>query len=105
MHAAPNPVDDGVPFKIDKPDKTHYNVIQIKKDSHTMITIRLNKNIENQLKYLAKIRGSNKSELVREAIDRFLEDNEDLELAQEAKDQMQSSKSLLELRKELGLDR
>jgi predicted DNA-binding protein len=105
MHAAPNPPDADDPFKIDKPDKTHYNVIQIEKGTYTMITIRLNKNIEDQLKYLAKIRGSNKSELVREAIDRFLEDNEDLELAQEAKDQMQSSKSLLELRKELGLDR
>ncbi|MBA2881461.1 RHH-type rel operon transcriptional repressor/antitoxin RelB [Desulfosalsimonas propionicica] len=69
-----------------------------------MITVRLNKTIEEQLKHLAKIRGSNKSELIREAIVRFLEDNEDLELAQEAKAQMQSSKPLKELKKELGLD-
>lgn len=70
-----------------------------------MITIRLNKAIEEQLKHVAKIRGSNQSELVREAIVRFLEDNEDIEFAQEAKGRMQSSKSLMELRKELGLDR
>jgi RHH-type rel operon transcriptional repressor/antitoxin RelB len=69
-----------------------------------MLAIRLDKKIEQELELLAKKRGSNRSALVREAILRYLEDNEDLEMAKQAKDQTTSQKSLAQLRKELGLD-
>lgn len=69
-----------------------------------MIAIRLDKEIEQDLALLAKKRGSNRSVLVREAILRYLEDNEDLELARQAKNHGDSHKPLKQLRKELGLD-
>jgi RHH-type transcriptional regulator, rel operon repressor / antitoxin RelB len=69
-----------------------------------MFAIRLNKEIEKELDMLAEIRGTNRSEVVREAILQYLEDNEDLELAKKAINNMQSSKSLKQLRKDLGLD-
>ena len=70
-----------------------------------MLAIRLDSKMEEDLAVLAKKRGSNRSALVREAILRYLEDAEDLELATEAKEQTTSHKSLTQLRKELGLDR
>ena len=69
-----------------------------------MLAIRLNKEIEKDLDLLAKTRGSNRSALVREAILQYLEDNEDLELLKQAQSQTRGSKSLTQLRKELGLD-
>ena len=69
-----------------------------------MLAVRLNKDIEQELDMLAKIRGSNRSAVVREAILQYLEDNEDLALAKQAQSQMKSSKSLKQMRKELGLD-
>jgi len=69
-----------------------------------MLAIRLSMEIEQELALLAKKRGSNRSALVREAILQYLEDNEDLELAQQAKAQTVSHKTLKQLRKELGLD-
>lgn len=69
-----------------------------------MFAIRLNKEIEKELDLLAKIRGTNRSEVVREAIIQYLEDNEDLKLAKDTKNSMQSTKSLKQLRKDLGLD-
>jgi len=69
-----------------------------------MLAIRLDKKIEQDLSLLAKKRRSNRSALVREAILRFLEDAEDMELALQAKKQTTSQKSLKQLRKELGLD-
>jgi len=70
-----------------------------------MLAVRLDKEIEQELDMLAKSRGSNRSAVVREAILRYLEDNEDLALAKQSKSQMKSKKSLKQLRKELGLDR
>jgi RHH-type transcriptional regulator, rel operon repressor / antitoxin RelB len=64
----------------------------------------LNKEIEKELDLPAKIRGTNRSEIVREAILKYLEDNEDLELAKKAINSMQSSKSLKQVRKDLGLE-
>ena len=52
----------------------------------------------------AKAKGSNRSSVVREAIIRYLEDNEDLELARQALAEMGGKKSLSDLRKDLGLD-
>ncbi len=69
-----------------------------------MLAIRLDKEIEEDLDLLAKTRGSNRSALVREAILQYLEDNEDLDLLKQAQSQTRSSKSLKQLRRELGLD-
>jgi len=70
-----------------------------------MFAIRLEKDLEQEIDLLAKSKGTNRSAVVREAIVRYLEDNEDLELAKQALAETRSSKSLKVLRKELGLDR
>jgi len=69
-----------------------------------MAAIRLDERIEKELDRLAKARGSNRSAAVREAILRYLEDNEDLALAKAAEAAAKESKPLAQLRKELGLD-
>jgi RHH-type rel operon transcriptional repressor/antitoxin RelB len=69
-----------------------------------MLAIRLEKDLEKEIDLLAKAKGSNRSAVVREAIVRYLEDNEDLELAKQAFGETSSSKSLKDLRKDLGLD-
>jgi RHH-type rel operon transcriptional repressor/antitoxin RelB len=69
-----------------------------------MIAIRIDKELEKELDLLAKTRGSNRSAVVREAIIQYLEDNEDLQLAKESLSKMSSTRSLKQLRKELGLD-
>ena len=69
-----------------------------------MLAIRIEKELEQELDLLAKARGSNRSAVVREAIVRYLEDNEDLELAKKAIAESRGSKTLRDLRKELGLD-
>jgi RHH-type rel operon transcriptional repressor/antitoxin RelB len=69
-----------------------------------MLAIRLEKELEQELDLLAKARGSNRSAVVREAIVRYLEDNEDLELARCALAETGDRTSLRQLRKELGLD-
>jgi RHH-type rel operon transcriptional repressor/antitoxin RelB len=69
-----------------------------------MLAIRLDKELEEEIDLLAKTRGSNKSAVVREAIIQYLEDNEDIQLAKECLSQMGSTKTLKQLRKELGLD-
>ena len=69
-----------------------------------MLAIRLDKEIEEDLDLLAKTRGSNRSALVREAILQYLEDNEDLELIKQARSETRGSRSLKQLRRELGLD-
>ena len=69
-----------------------------------MFAIRLDKEIEQELDLIAKARGSNRSAVVREAILQYLEDNEDLHLAKQALSNMRDSKSLKQLRKDLGLD-
>jgi len=69
-----------------------------------MLAIRLEKELEQEIDLLAKARGSNRSSIVREAIVRYLEDNEDLELARLAFSESGSRKALKEVRKDLGLD-
>ena len=69
-----------------------------------MLAIRLDKELEEALDLLAKARGSNRSAVVREAIIQYLEDNEDIQLAKESLANLNSTKSLRQLRKELGLD-
>lgn len=69
-----------------------------------MFAIRLEKELEEQIDLLAKVKQSNRSAVVREAVIRYLEDNEDLELARKALTESKGSRSLKELRRELGLD-
>ena len=69
-----------------------------------MFAIRLDKELEKEIDLLAKNRGSNRSAVVREAIIQYLEDNEDIQLAKESLSKISSTKSLKQLRKELGLD-
>jgi RHH-type transcriptional regulator, rel operon repressor / antitoxin RelB len=69
-----------------------------------MLALRLEKDLETKLSQLAKVRGRSKSELVREAIVRLIEDQEDLDLAERALRSTKSTKPLRQLRKELGLD-
>jgi RHH-type rel operon transcriptional repressor/antitoxin RelB len=69
-----------------------------------MLDICLEKELEEQIDLLAKVKQSNRSAVVREAVIRYLEDNEDLELARKALAESNGSKSLKELRRELGLD-
>ena len=69
-----------------------------------MLAIRIEKELEQELDLLAKAKGSNRSAVVREAIVRYLEDNEDLELAKKAIAESRGNKTLQDLRKELGLD-
>ncbi|MEW6218338.1 MAG: DUF6290 family protein [Thermodesulfobacteriota bacterium] len=69
-----------------------------------MLAIRLEKELEQELDLLARAKGRNRSAVVREAIVRYLEDNEDLELARRAIAESSGSRSLRDLRKELGLD-
>lgn len=69
-----------------------------------MLAIRLEKELEEQIDLLARAKGSNRSAVVREAVVRYLEDNEDLELAREALAETRGSRSLKELRRDLGLD-
>ena len=69
-----------------------------------MLAIRLNKELEQELDLLAKAKGSSRSAVVREAINNYLEDNEDLNLAHRALSESGQRKSLKEIRIDLGLD-
>ena len=69
-----------------------------------MLAVRIEKDLEAQLDALAAARHSSKSELVREAILRLIEGEEDADLAAVALSQTRSAKPLAQLRKELGLD-
>lgn len=70
-----------------------------------MLALRLEKALEDKLAALARVRNRSKSEVVRDAILRLLEDEEDLEIAEQALRKTRSSKPLRQLRKELGLER
>lgn len=69
-----------------------------------MLAIRLEQPLIKALEFLAKQKHVNRSVLIREAIVRYLEDNEDLALAKEAQQKIKKIKSLKQLRKELELD-
>jgi RHH-type rel operon transcriptional repressor/antitoxin RelB len=69
-----------------------------------MLAIRLEKELEEQIDLLARAKGSNRSAVVREAVVRYLEDNEDLELARQALAETRGGRSLKGLRRDLGLD-
>jgi predicted DNA-binding protein len=69
-----------------------------------MLALRLEQELEAKLSVIARVRGCTKSELVREAIVRMIADVKDLEMAEKTRRQARSSKSLRQLRKELGLE-
>lgn len=69
-----------------------------------LLALRLEKDLEAKLATLAKLSGRSKSEVVRDAILRLIEDVEDLELAARVLRTTRSAKPLRQLRKELGLD-
>ena len=71
-----------------------------------MLALRLDDELEKPVADLATRQGRNKSALVREALIRYMEDQEDIEMA-EAVLENQSGKptySLAEVRRELGLE-
>lgn len=70
-----------------------------------MLAIRLEKELESRLAKIAAAKGGNKSAIVREAVIRYLEDQEDTELAQRARKEGGKTRTIAELRKTLGLDR
>jgi RHH-type rel operon transcriptional repressor/antitoxin RelB len=70
-----------------------------------MLAIRLEKELEERIAELAVARGGNKSTVVREAVLRYLEDQEDIALARRVKKSGTRGKSIAEVRKALGLDR
>lgn len=69
-----------------------------------MLAIRLDEHLLKQVDKLAHNQHTNRSHIIRQAIIRFIEDSEDLELARYAQSKMRSSKSLKQVKNELGLD-
>jgi predicted DNA-binding protein len=72
---------------------------------NAMLALRLEKELEERIARVAAARGSNKSTVVREAVIRYLEDQEDTVLAQRARTTRGKARTIAEVRKALGLDR
>ena len=70
-----------------------------------MLALRLEKALEDRVARVAAAKGSNKSAVVREAVIRYLEDQEDAVLAQRARVAGGKARTIAEVRKALGLDR
>ena len=70
-----------------------------------MLALRLEKELEDRVARVAAAKGSNKSTILREAVIRYLEDQEDTVLAHRARDAGGKAKTISEVRKALGLDR
>ena len=70
-----------------------------------MLVLRLEDEVEKRVSDLAYRQGRNKSALVREALIRYLEDQEDIEMAEAVLYGMKGQKTLTleEARRELGL--
>jgi RHH-type rel operon transcriptional repressor/antitoxin RelB len=69
-----------------------------------MLALRLERELEERTARVALAKGSNKSTIVREAIIRYLEDEEDILLAQCARKTRGKARSLPQVRKTLGPD-
>lgn len=69
-----------------------------------MLAIRVGNTLLAEVDDIAKMRHTSRSGIVREAIVRFLEDSEDIQLAETSKRKSISAKLLKDLRKELELD-
>jgi RHH-type rel operon transcriptional repressor/antitoxin RelB len=73
-----------------------------------MLAIRLSEETEARLEHLAQVTGRTKTFYAREAIERHLDDLEDIYLADEVLKRLHQGRertySLEEVRRELGLD-
>jgi len=69
-----------------------------------MLAVRLEKQLETAIERIAEVDGSTKSGVIREAVVRYLEDREDIALAEQAKKAGGRAKTIAEMRKTLGLD-
>ena len=71
-----------------------------------MLVLRLDDEVEKRVSDLAYRHGRNKSALVREALIRYLEDQEDIEMAEAVLNNMKGQKTLTieEANRALGLD-
>ena len=71
-----------------------------------MLALRLEAELERRIAALARRQGRNKSALVREALIRYMEDQEDLMLAEAALHNLGDGKTLSheEARRALGLE-
>ncbi len=67
-------------------------------------TIRLEKDIEDRLNHLAEETGRSKSFYIRKLIDDYLDDLEDLYIAQHRMETFSGSITLEEYKKKYGLD-
>jgi len=63
-----------------------------------MLTLQLDAELEQRVEHCAAAHRMNTSDVVREALQRYLEDAEDAALAESALREMRSSKPLAELR-------
>ena len=70
-----------------------------------MLALRLEKELEARVAKVAAAKGSNKSAVVREAVIRYLEDQEDTVLVQRARKARGKARTIAGVRKALGLDR
>ena len=71
-----------------------------------MLALRLDDELEKKVAALAYRQGRNKSALVREALLRYMEDQEDIEMAEAVLSNVRGQKSLTleEARRALGLE-
>ena len=71
-----------------------------------MLAVRLNEDLDNRLEAAARMAGRTKSAFARAAIERFIEDMEDIAAAEAALRTHDPEKtiSIAQLRQELGLD-
>ena len=69
-----------------------------------MLSVLLDSEIESQLEILAKFKCSSTNDLIRNAVIRMIEDEEDLVLTKQASQETLTSKPLAQVRKEFGLD-
>ena len=70
-----------------------------------MLAVRLDSSVERRLTQLAHETGRSKSYYVKQAIENFLEDREDYLLALAVLEKKEPRKTIVEVRKELGLER
>jgi len=70
-----------------------------------IVSVRLGQDLNVRLIALARLKRRSKSELVRQAIRRLLDDEEDLEMVERALSDRHPAKTLRQLRRQLGLGR
>lgn len=69
-----------------------------------MLAVRLDSNLEGKLNHLARQTGRSKSYYVKQALENFLEEREEYLLALAVLEKNEPTRSIAEVRKELGLE-